>query len=119
MKEKKTPVVSIITLVVMIVFVILTISEYYSGIHLYGCWAICVAALFLSECLCGRIKKRFASNIGVFAVDAIIAAVYIVLLLQSFGDHEGGIGRAFLGLFFLPPVIVSLVVNIGNIIYKL
>ena len=119
-RERKYPGVSIATLVVMIVFVILTISEYYSGIHLYGCWAICVGALFLSECLCSLIKKKFASNIGVFAVDAIIAAAFIVLFLQMGSGEDGSaIGQAFLGLFFLPPVIVSLIANIISILRKI
>ena len=118
--ERKKPVISIITSVVMIVFVILTISEPYISIPLWSFWAICLGAMFLAECLGGLTKKRLAPNIGVFAVDLIIAAAFVFLFLATFADEEDALtARAFIGLFFLPPVIVSLIANIVSILRKI
>lgn len=126
MTEKKKPIVSIITLIVMIFGVILSISlwdDYIMGIMAIV-WAICTAALFLCECLFGLIKKRFSSNIGAFIAAAAMGAVLTVLLVQEHSNSSGGFldfSGLMMGLYciaFLPPMIVSLLANIGNIIYK-
>ena len=126
MTEKKTPIVSIITLLMMICGVIITGSFF--DVNVMSCmwivWAICIAALFLGECLIGLIKKRFSSNIGAFVATAIMTAVFIVSLLQnsprgsSLFDFSG-LARALISMAFLPPMIVSFAANIGNVIYKL
>ena len=118
MKEKRTPVVSIITLAVMLVLAVISLISLptFFAIRLGGFWAICAVMLFLSEWLGGRTeKKKFSSNIGIFAVDVLIAAAYVVLLLRSFGEDDG----ADLMIFFLPPLIVSLFANIISTLHKI
>ena len=88
-------------------------------------WAGCTAVLFLCEFLVGLVKKRFSKNVGAFIASAIMGAVFAAAYIQSAprgsaGLFPGldGIGQAIACIAFLPPMIVSLGVNIGNIIYK-
>ena len=126
MTEKKAPFVSIVTLIIMFFGAILSVSlwdDYIMGIMAIV-WAICTAALFLCECLFGLIKKRFSSNVGAFIATAAMGVVLTVSLVSEFSDRSGGFldfSGLMIGLYciaFLPPMIVSLGVNIGNIIYK-
>ena len=87
-------------------------------------WAMCTAALFLCECLCGLVKKRFSKNVGAFIAFTLMCVGLIVTLIQnaprgsSMFPGLDGLGQALACIAFLPPMIVSLIVNIGNIIYK-
>ena len=126
MTEKKAPFVSIITLIIMFFGVIFAFSmgDFFivgSAVHV---WAICTAALFPVECLFGLMKKRFSANIGAFIAIAIMAVVFVVTLIRNAAPRSpslfgfGGSARDITLVQFLPPIIVSLLVNIGNIIYK-
>ena len=127
MKKSKVPAVSIITLIIMffgIVFAF-TVWRVYFEVSIALVWAICIAALFLCEFLVGLVKKRFSKNVGAFIASAIMGAVFSAAYIQSAprgssGLFPGldGIGQAIACIAFLPPMIVSLGVNIGNIIYK-
>lgn len=124
MTEKKKPIVSIITLIIMFFGAIFALSMW--GFYLGGAialmWATCTAALFLCECLCGLVKKRFSKNVGAFIAFALMCVGLIVTLIQNNNSHGfidlSDFARAVTLIQFLPPMIVSLIVNIGNIIYK-
>ena len=126
MKEHKKPFVSIITLIIMFFGVIFAFSmgNFFivgAAVHV---WAIYTTALFPVECLFGLMKKRFSANIGVFIAIAIMAVVLIVTFIRN-ADPRGsslfgfsGLARDITLVQFLPPMIISLIVNICNIIYK-
>ena len=129
MKEGKAPVISIITLVVVLFGAIvyhnanLSLDSLLSGAF----WVICSAVMFLGECLFKLIKKRYSANIGAFIVTAIMTVAFIVMFCLTH-DKTYGVdlmfgqkrtGGEIVCLLLLPPMIVSLAVNIGNIIYKL
>lgn len=126
MTEKKAPFVSIVTLLVMFFGVIFALAVW--GVFLGGAvalvWAICVSVLFLCECLVGLVKKRFSKNVGAFIADALMSVGLIVTLIQNNNDNSSplidlsGFAQAVTLIMFLPPMIVSIGVNIGNIIYK-
>ena len=127
MKKSKAPAVSIITLIIMFSFTVFAFVVWHSylEISIALVWAICIAALFLCEFLAGLIKKRFSKNVGAFIASAIMGAVFAAAYIQSAPRGSAGlfpsldgIGQAIACIAFLPPMIVSLIVNIGNIIYK-
>ena len=127
MKKSKAPAVSIITLIIMFFGTVFafTVWRVYFEVSIALVWAICIAVLFLCECLVGLIKKRFSKNVGAFIASAIMGAVFAAAYIQSAprgsaGLFPGldGIGQAIACIAFLPPMIVSLIVNICNIIYK-
>lgn len=125
MTEKKAPFVSIVTLIIMFFGAIFALSVW--GFYLGGAialmWATCTAALFLCECLVGLVKKRFSKNVGAFIAFALMSVGLTVTLIQNNNSHGfidlSDFARAVTLIQFLPPMIVSLGVNIGNIIYKL
>ena len=127
MKKSKAPAVSIITLIIMFFGTVFafTVWRVYFEVSIALVWAICIAALFLCEFLVGLVKKRFSKNVGAFIASAIMGAVFATAYIQSAprgssGLFPGldGLGQAIACIAFLPPMIVSLIVNIGNIIYK-
>ena len=89
-------------------------------------WAGCTAVLFLCEFLFGLMKKRFSANLGALIATAIMTVGLTVVCIQNGRNaHTSWVfpgldefKRAFTGAAFLPPMIASLLVNIGNIIYK-
>ena len=126
MNEKKKPTVSIITLIILFfgtIFAFGAWGVYFGGVIAIT-WATCTAALFLCEFLVGLVKKRFSKNIGAFISSALMCAGLIVTLIQnaprgsSLFPGLDGLGQALACIAFLPPIIVSLLVNIGNIIYN-
>ena len=93
------------------------------GLVIYPIWAVCVGLLFLCEYLFKRkSRKLFTTNIGAFIAIAVMAALFVLSLIQNqprrtfMGTNT--IGRDLTLIAFLPPIIVSLIVNICNIIYK-
>lgn len=128
MKESKAPVISIITLGLLLFCAIvyhnanLSLDSLFSGAF----WVICSAVMFLGECLFKLTKKRYSANIGAFIGTAIMTVAFIVVFCLThdkiygvdlmFGQKRTGGEIAC--LLLLPPMIVSLCVNIGNIIYK-
>ena len=125
MKESKAPFVSITTLIIMGFGIIFAFAL--CGVFLGGAvaliWVICTAVLFLCECLFGLMKKRFSKNVGALVAAALMGVGLITTLLDN--DTGGSslidlsdAARAITLIMFLPPMIVSLGVNIGNIIYK-
>ena len=127
MTEKKKPIVSIITLIIMFFFTVFafTVWRTYLEIPIALFWAICIAMLFLCEFLAGLVKKRFSKNVGAFIASALMASVFAAAFIQSAprgsaGLFPGldGIGQAIACIAFLPPMIASLLANIGNVIYK-
>ena len=128
MKKSIAPAVSIITLIIMFFGAVFafTVWRVYFEVSIALVWAICIAALFLCEFLVGLVKKRFSKNVGAFIASAIMGAVFAAAFIQSAPRGSSGlfpsldgIGQAIACIAFLPPMIVSLAVNIGNIIYKL
>ena len=126
MTENKKPFVSIVTLIVMFFGAVFSLSVW--GVYLGGAialmWATCTAALFLCEFLCGLVKKRFSKNVGAFIAFTLMCVGLVVTLIQN--SNANGVSMfdfsdlaiAVTLIAFLPPMIVSLLVNIGNIIYK-
>ncbi|MCH5204737.1 MAG: hypothetical protein J1F03_08300 [Oscillospiraceae bacterium] len=126
MTEKNIPFVSQITLVVMIFGVVLSGGFLgLSGVVIWIGWAVCVGVLFLGECLFGRRKKRFSANIGAVLADVIMVVGFTVSFILS-DPHDSSpflalsrLEQVLACITFLPPIIVSLAANIGNVIYKL
>ena len=89
-------------------------------------WTGCTAVLFLCEYLFGLMKKRFSANLGAFVATAIMGVGLTVVCIQNARNSRVSFmfpgldefKRAFTGAAFMPPIIVSIIVNIGNIIYK-
>ena len=125
MTGKNNLTVSKITLVVMGIGTIPVFATF--GIFIVPTlivWAVCLGLLFLCEWLIGKMKKRFSSNLGAFTATAIMCITLIVWLIIESNAHTGGkfdfnaLEQQLYLIMFLPPMIVSLIVNIGNIIYK-
>lgn len=120
MTEKNAPIVSMTTLIAMLfgIIIVSPILREFMWISVIV-WAVCIAALFLCECLFKQKKrKQFTMNLGVFIAILIMGAVFTVWLLikAPFDLSELEWGIACMSI--LPPMIVSLIVNICNIIYK-
>ena len=94
-------------------------------------WAFCIGVLFMCEYLPGRTnRKLFTKNKGVFAAIAIMGVFFAISLRTYFSYKADPSWReehlipviqsslVFPLVSFLPPMIVSLGVNIGNMIYK-
>ena len=94
-------------------------------------WAFCIGVLFLCEYLPGRTnRKLFTKNKGVFAAIAIMCVLFAISLRTYFGykndpawfiNHTVSLIQTDFAahlVMFLPPIAVSLGVNIGNMIYK-
>ena len=128
MKEVKKPDISIISFFVMLFYVL------FYTVPAFGfdtAWraavagAVCIAVLFLCECLFGLIKKRFSANVGAFiataAVGAAFAAEYIRTAPGGLTVSSGPYGweQSLARIAFLPPIAVTLAVNIGDIVNKL
>ena len=95
------------------------------GLVIYPIWAVCVGLLFLCEYLFKRkSRKLFTANIGAFIATAAEGVTFAVWMAIEAASHTRGILDFFeleqqlYCLSFLPPIIVSLIVNICNIIYK-
>lgn len=117
MKKKNIPIVSIITLNLLIIGVLFT--SRFEMAFIWLTWAICAAALFLFECLFGLIKKTFAPNISLFIPIAVMGAAIIIAFANS-DPHAffGTLGAQVSFVAFAPPMFVALCANVGNIIYK-
>lgn len=88
------------------------------GLFIFPTWAVCVGLLFLCEYLFKRkSRKLFTTNIGAFIAIAVMAAPFVLSLIQNHMETDTW-GRDLTLIAFLPPIIVSLIVNICNIIYK-
>ena len=127
MKKSEAPAISVITLIIMFFGTVFafTVWRVYFEVSIALVWAICIAVLFLCEFLAGLVKKRFSKNVGAFIASSIMGAVFAAAFIQSAprgssGLFPGldGIGQAIACIAFLPPMIVSLLMNIGNVIYK-
>ena len=93
------------------------------GLGIYLIWAVCVGVLFLCEYLFKRkSRKLFTTNIGAFIAIALMTALFVILLIQNPPQRTfmgtNTIGRDLTLIACLPPIIVSLIVNVCNIIYK-
>ena len=126
MPENSNPIISQITTIALFPGVIVTAFMYgLFGIAIWLGWGVCIGVLFLCEYLFGRRKKRFYKNIGAFiaaaAMGTVFAAEYIRTAPGSLSVSTGpdGWGQALACIAFLPPIIVSFIVNICNIIYRL
>ena len=88
-------------------------------------WAFCLGLLFLCEWLIGKLKIRFSANLGAFAATAIMGITLISWLVIEANAHTGGkldfyeMEQQLYLIAFLPIIIVSFCVNVGNIIYRL
>ena len=126
MPENNKPCIAIITSVILGFGIIFTVAFFsLFGIIIYPGWAVCVGLLFLCEYLFKRKTRRlFTTNIGAFIATAVMGITLIVWLVIESNAHTGGVIDFFeleqqlYLIMFLPPIIVSLLVNIGNIIYK-
>ena len=128
MKESKAPVISIITLAVVLFSAIVyhNVNQSLDSLFSGAFWVICSAVMFLGECLFKLTKKRYSANIGAFIVTAVMTVAFIVMFCLThdkiygvdlmFGQKRTGGEIAC--LLLLPPMTVSLCVNIGNLIYK-
>lgn len=128
MKESKAPVISMITLALLLFGAIVyrfadqSLGSFIPGVF----WVICSGVMFLGECLFKLTKKRYSANIGAFIVTAIMTVAFIVMFCLTH-DHiygskmfggQTGTGGKISCVLLLPPIIVSLCVNIGYIIYR-
>lgn len=125
MPENSNPIISQITTLAMILGVIITAVIFGGlGALFWVPWAVCVGALFLCEYLFGRRKKRFYKNIGAFIGTVIMAGLFVLSLTTDIANDPEREKNLFIiteecyYIMFLPPMIASLGVNIGNIIYK-
>ena len=125
MPENSNPIISQITTLVMFLGVIITAVLYgLLGLIFWIPWAVCIGVLFLCEYLFGRRKKRFYKNIGAFIATTVIGAVFAAEYVRTapggltVSTGPDGLGQTLACIAFLPPIIVSLGVNIGNVIYK-
>ena len=119
MPENSNPIISEITALMLFPGVIVTAFMYgFFGIAIWLGWGVCMGVLFLCEFLFGRIKKRFYKNIGAFIATVIMAFILIAALRPPKAEPLLD-ERVFVYLAYLPPLIISLLVNIGNLIYKL
>ena len=126
MPENSNPIISQITTLVMFLGVIITAVLYgLMGLIFWIPWAVCIGVLFLCEYLFGRRKKRFYKNIGAFIAAAAIGVVFAAEYVRTAPDGltvstgPDGWGQALACIAFLPPIVVSLIVNICNIVYRL
>ena len=88
------------------------------GLVIYPIWAICVGLLFLCEYLFKRKSRNlFTANIGAFIAIALMTVLFVLSLIQNHMEMNTW-GRDLTLIAFLPPIIISLIVNICNIIYK-
>lgn len=119
MPENSDPIISKITTLALFPGVIVTSFMYgFFGIAIWLGWGVCIGVLFLCEFLFGRRKKRFYKNIGAF-IATVIMAVILIYALRPPSSEPLLDDRVFVYLAYLPPTIVSFVVNVGNIIYRL
>lgn len=132
MNRNKKPTISVLTFIISIplmVFGISIASMYFSfdiASNIGIVWAGCTAVLFLCEYLFGLMKKRFSANLGALIATAIMGVGLTVVCIQNARNaHTSWVfpgldefKRAFTGAAFMPPIIGSIIVNIGNIIYK-
>lgn len=119
MPENSNPIISQITTLVLFPGVIVTAFMYgLFGIAIWLGWGVCVGVIFLCEFLFGRRKKRFYKNIGAFIATMIMAVILIAAVRPPKAEPLLD-ERVFVYIAYLPPIIVSFCVNIGNIIYKL
>lgn len=128
MPKFNRPIISIITTFIMLPGLIPTAVIFRPFcVAFWLIWAFCIGVLFLCEYLPGRTnRKLFTKNKGVFAAIAIMGIFFAISLKTYFSfkaypdqlvpDIRSSL--AFPLVSFLPPMIVSLGVNIGNMIYK-
>ena len=126
MPENSDPIISKITTLAMILGVLITAVLYGGlGALFWVPWAVCVGALFLCEYLFGRRKKRFYKNIGAFIGTVIMAGLFVLSLTTDIANGPEPEKNLFTVtetvyyIMFLPPITVSFIVNICNIIYRL
>lgn len=121
--KKRVPFVSTTTLVTMIFALIITLSLFddYLFLRIGAVWAICVAVLFLCECLFGLKKKPLSPNIGAFVATTVMTVAFVIIFVRNSldGGYFLGIWQAIICITFLPPIVVSLAANVGNVIYKI
>ena len=116
---KSDPIISRITTLVLFPGVIITAFMYgLFGIAIWLGWGVCIGVLFLCEFLFGRRKKRFYKNLGAFIATVIMAVILIAALRPPRAEPLFD-DRVFVYLAYLPPMIASFIVNVGNIIYNL
>lgn len=116
---KSDPIISRITTLVLFPGVIITAFMYgLFGIAIWLGWGVCIGVLFLCEFLFGRRKKRFYKNLGAFVATVIMAVILIAALRPPKAEPLLD-DRVFVYLAYLPPMIASFIVNVGNIIYNL
>lgn len=119
MPENSDPIISKITTLALFPGVIVTAFMYgLFGIAIWLGWGVCIGVLFLCEFLFGRRKKRFYKNIGAFIATMIMVLILIYAVSPSKAEPLLD-ERVFVYLAYLPPTIVSFIVNVGNIIYRL
>ena len=119
MPENSDPIISKITTLALFPGVIVTAFMYgLFGIAIWLGWGVCIGLLFLCEFLFGRRKKRFYKNIGAFIGTMIMVAILIAALRPPSSEPLLD-ERTFVYLAYLPPIIISFCVNIGNVIYRL
>ena len=119
MPENSDPIISKITTLALFPGVIITAFMYgFFGIFIWAGWGVCIGVLFLCEFLFGRRKKRFYKNIGAF-IATVIMAVILVAALRPPSSEPLLDDRVFVYIAYLPPMIVSFIVNAGNIIYRI
>ena len=128
MSKYNRPIITIITTFIILPGVIPTAVIFGPFCVAYWIiWAFCIGVLFLCEYLPGRTnRKLFTKNKGVFAAIAIMG-VFFAISLRTYFSYEAGPEQfvpdirsslVFPLVSFLPPMIISLGVNIGNMIYK-
>lgn len=120
MEDHGTHFVSATTLVILLFGIIIAGAFLHEFIFIpVIVWSICIAVLFLGEFLFGKMKKRFSSNLGALIAGAVMGAVFTVWVLIKAPFALSELEWWLACMSILPPMIVSLAVNIGNIIYKL
>ena len=119
MPENSDPIISKITTLALFPGVIVTAFMYgLFGIAIWLGWGVCIGVLFLCEFWFGRRKKRFYKNIGAFIATMIMAFILIAAVRPPKAEPLLD-ERVFVYLAYLPPTIVSFIVNLGNIIYRI
>lgn len=126
MTENYSPCVAKITCLIMVFGLLCTVGIFaWFGLVIYPIWAVCVGLLFLCEYLFKRkSRKLFTTNIGAFIAIAAEVVTFAVWMAIESAAHTRGILDFFeleqqlYCLSFLPPIIVSLIANVCNIIYK-
>lgn len=128
MKEDKKPDISILSSIIMLFYVLFFTFPAFgfdTAWRLAVVAAACIAVLFLCECLFRLCKKRFSANIGAFIATAVMCAVFAAEYIRTapggltVSTGPNGWEQAISCTAFLPPITVTLAVNIGDIVNKL